>query len=190
MTGGTCDPVAQDCPSPNRCTIAHTTPATTFCESVAGTVQEFGPCRATATSDNCDRGMLCFGTTATSYCQRFCNQDADCGSTGWCAIALNSTSLHLCMQQCSAAAQNCSESGYGCYLVVTTSAQQRQACLPVGSVAAGQPCTNANSCAPGSICVASGSGHTCQQACDPSAPACSSGTCHAYSGVSGLGTCY
>ena len=189
-TGGSCDPVAQNCPSGARCTIMHVQPPQTFCDTNAGTVAEYQACRATATSDDCEGGLLCFGTTATSYCDRFCNQDTDCGSTGWCAISLNGTSLHLCMQQCSAATQNCSESGYACYLAVTTSGAQRQACLPAGNLAPGASCATANGCQPGSICVYGPNGNNaCRQACDPSAPACAAGSCQAYVGVSGLGFC-
>src|SRR5262249_42349595 len=132
---GACNPVTQDCPSGQRCTLNHNLPInTTFCEQGSGPQSEFMMCDPNSSTDNCTLGTVCLGVNATTrVCRRFCDNDTNCG-TNVCAISIgaNNGPLHACAQRCQVLMQNCTISGESCYLGLNTSNQPTQQCSRTG----------------------------------------------------------
>jgi hypothetical protein len=203
---GLCDPVVQDCPTGQRCTLNHNVPInTTFCEMGNGMQGEFMSCDPSQTSDNCLRSTVCLGVNATvRVCRKFCNADGDCGQNV-CAIIIGNTNgpLHACAQRCQVLNQSsCTITGEACYLGLNASDQPTQQCSTAGTRTEGQTCTIANDCMPGLMCInsrvgdASG-GFLCHKACNftgtgqcsPSGDCMNNGNCCGLSGQSGLGYC-
>jgi hypothetical protein len=170
-TGSTCDPVQQTCPGGQRCTLDHSTPPKLFCDASSGLQGEYQRCIATATSDECARGLTCLSNSQESTCRRFCAGNGDCG-TDVCSLGVGMTGLHACAQSCSVLTQGCTLPSEACYFATTVGAPAQQ-CLPAGSKTEGQTCAKPNDCARGLLCT--GTPLACRRPCDTSAPACPSG---------------
>jgi hypothetical protein len=204
---GACDPVAQTCPTGQRCTLNHNVPTnTTFCEMGNGTNAALAPCTPNQSSDDCLRGTVCLAVNAqTRVCRKFCNIDTDCGND-ICSIIIGNTigPLHACAQRCMVLQQStCTVQGEGCYLGLNNSMQPTQQCNTAGTKADGSECMISNDCLPGSLCLNLTTGDAmtgfhCHKSCNAgAATSCmanttdcgASGTCCPISNQGGLGYC-
>jgi hypothetical protein len=197
-----CDPVAQDCPGTQRCTLNHNVPTNTlFCESMAGTVADLGACTPNSSSDDCVKGDVCLTVSSTlRVCRHFCYSDTDC-SGNVCAIIIGQTAgpLHACAQSCSVLQQNCTITGEACYLGLNATNQATQQCSSAGTHAEGDTCAIANDCVAGQMClqVTGQSGFHCHRACmatsttqcQASSMCANNGLCCPLVNQNGLGYC-
>ena len=196
-----CDPVAQDCPGTERCTLNHNVPTNTlFCETAAGTVADLGSCTPNQSSDDCVKGDVCLTVSSTlRVCRHFCNSDTDC-SGNVCAIIIGQTAgpLHACAQSCSVLSQNCTITGEACYLGLNATNQATQQCNNAGTHAEGDVCAIANDCVAGQLClnVTGQTGFHCHRACTAATNGCAAnsgcannGLCCALVNQNGLGYC-
>ncbi|MBX5480272.1 MAG: hypothetical protein IRZ16_00260 [Myxococcaceae bacterium] len=189
---GECDLVAQNCPAGQKCTYVSDGGVSVRACTADGTDGEGAPCSLTATSNTCQKGLVCLPKTlpdgdAGTFCARFCYSNGDCANGEACFLTVapngNSERPLVCARPCDLFAQDCPP-GRGCYPGPTA-----PGCYPEGTVADGEPCTFSDECRPGSACV--------QQQCAPlcafpdGTPGCASGTCTplAIPGVSDAGAC-
>jgi hypothetical protein len=193
---GVCNPVSQDCPSGQRCTLNHAQPVNMlYCEPTAGTATEFQACTPNEASDDCVRGTVCL-TTGTNFCRKFCGNDNDCGNNNTCAIPIEGTPLYACAQHCTVLAQDCTLSGEACYLGRNAAGGTTQQCSPEGNLTSGTACSRSNDCQRGLLCVMTvsgdaGTGFFCRAACNPSqGSSCgTTETCTGFVSTPGLGYC-
>lgn len=200
---GECDPVAQDCPSGQKCTYVRQGDVASRRCVPDGTVTEGGACVSTTTPegefhDTCKAGLYCVDQPASDggtafACSRFCHGSEQCTAPRDCVEVLRfngSDELpRVCGEpgpKCDPLAQNCA-SALGCY----PSPQSGPVCVTAGSLEDGSPCTYSNDCRPGSACVKDGAGLVCRRLCrSPSGePACATGHCEPLQDFPGVGAC-
>jgi hypothetical protein len=144
-----CDPVAQDCADESDgCYPAEDG---TVCRP-RGVLGERQPC---ARDVDCRPGLFCDGEPAV--CTRFCCPASSSGGClpGTACVGFEGVLHGACRASCdptSAPASDgaCAE-GEACY---ATDGRGGTACLPTGTLDAGDPCTRANDCAAGLACLA------------------------------------
>ena len=171
--GAVCDPVQQTgCPVGDKCGIP---PACT----PAGTVGDGHIC-ATTGFDDCASPDICIGDGTAHLCRQACNVGTDChqaavasGTTaepnnlGRCLITLGGSTIKVCTLACNpvtnAGPSGCA-SGYACVYFETTPVPELTDCEPAGLLAENDDCSTAD-CAPGLVCVSTGTTHRCRQLC-------------------------
>jgi hypothetical protein len=123
-------------------------------------------------------GDLCAqrGPNSSAECAQFCSTDTDCkqpaagpaGNVGHCLLGLTGTSYMLCTTPCNpvtkAGATGC-PMGLACDYAGTQSIPELTDCAPAGTVTEGMACTQSTPCAPGLICIGSGTSGTCRDVC-------------------------
>lgn len=200
---GECDPVAQDCPSGNKCTYVRQGSATIRRCVPDGTDTEGSACQSTVTPegdfyDTCKAGLYCTDHPAPDgglafTCERFCHGGEQCTAPRDCTEVLRfmgSDELpRVCGEAgpvCDLLAQGCA-SPLGCY----PSPSSGPVCVTAGAVEDGAACTYSNDCRPGSACVKNGEGLACRRLCrSPSGePGCTSGRCEPLRDFTGVGAC-
>lgn len=110
---------------------------------------------------------VCVGVQGSdkSVCSPHCLADLECASSQ-CNKLTDSKGkvcdMGVTVAQCDPLAQNCSGAGQACY-----AGGQGFVCLAAGSVEAGQPCPEDNSCKAGHACVgkSTGSSGVCRKVC-------------------------
>lgn len=193
---GACDLVKQDCPAGEKCT--YVIDAGTFLRGCAaeGTGEEGQACTGTPSSNTCKKGLICVSGElgdggASSVCNRFCNSSAECTAPRHCFLLVEISGSEerplVCAEPppaCDPLAQDCVKSTDGCF-----PSSIGPTCFPAGNVSDGSPCTFANDCQKGSICV--DNSRTCRAICRfPSGnPSCASGTCTRLAGSTDAGVC-
>jgi hypothetical protein len=200
---GECDPVAQDCPSGNKCAYVSQGGTTSRRCVPDGTVDAGGACQSTATPagdfhDTCKAGLSCVDQPApdggTAFvCKKFCHASEQCTAPADCIEVLRFTGSdelpRVCAEpgpKCELLAQGCASS-LGCYPSPTSG----PVCVTAGAAEDGAPCTYSNDCRPGSACVNGGAGLRCHRLCrTPSGePGCASGRCEPLRDFAGVGAC-
>jgi hypothetical protein len=200
---GECDPVAQSCPTGNKCTYVRQGDMTSRRCVPEGTVTEGGACQSTATPegdfhDTCKAGLYCVDQPApdggTAFaCARFCHGSEQCTAPRDCVEVLRFAGSEelprVCGEPgpgCDPLAQDCA-SAQGCY----PSPQSGAVCVTAGTLEEGAPCAYSNDCQPGSACVRDAAGLVCLRLCrSPSGePGCATGRCEPLQGFTGVGAC-
>lgn len=176
---GSCDLVSQNCDAGLKC--AHVTDDGG--SSVRGCVPEGDAvegelCSRGQVADTCARGLVCLpevlsdGGVSTA-CARYCGGNDDCASEDACFLAVEPEGSMerplVCDRPCDLFTQDC-PSGRACY-----PGPVAPGCYPVGSVAAGEPCTYSDECAPTTACVNGACTPLCVLPSGP--PTCAAGTC-------------
>jgi len=178
---GVCMPLGKNvgavCSSSTECT-------TQICWSEQGAGLCLLPCinGACATGYTCDTGTaygpVCELSISTLAVGQSCDVAVQCMSQ-LCIAG-------ICRQPCSVAAPSC-PAGQGC---VPVSSDTQGACVTPGALAPGADCTQDFECS-SLLCVDTGTGRACAQACDPASGQCPDGTsCETLPELSGVGGCF
>lgn len=186
-----CDVGAQDCGEGKRCVHlrnADGTEARTCIPVDPAAVPAGGVCtrpNETAGEDTCAPGLFCsfYGGTAVPnsdpaeyerVCSRYCRHPKDCGEGELCVgIDFGVERTGLCRPRCTLLAEGNCPAQQKCSLVgLTTGTSQGAVCMPAGSAALGESCTDSNGCGEGATCLptAGGADHVCRPACTDSLP--------------------
>ena len=173
-----CNPVTQaGCETGNICTVGDQA-GNLYCVA-PGDIPAFGDCAADPSG--CSTG-LCLGTATEAICMPFCNTSADCPDGRLCNVGLQGTDFVFCGDapvSCDVLAQDC-PNNQGCYIASQAGDTQ---CASHNGKATGAACQYLNDCAPGNLCLGSGTG-TCTKLCDTAA---TPGTCAAGQTCQSLG---
>lgn len=175
---GSCDPLgANTCPGGQACRLASGQAA---CAAIAGTAIAAG--QACQVSEQCDHGLVCINLGEGARCTALCRAGSQgtCGDGAACSLELLGQS---CARLCAPLARPCDiysasgcAAGQKCGLARNPESGARYTgCIPAGPGQIGTLCTADGQCAPGTICVGTGTGESrCHQVCAPGggAPAC------------------
>jgi len=161
-----------------------------------------------ANNNDCGPGSQCFTFTAIGCsvmtCLRFCNHDDSlCGETGaFCNVPINcgtTAPFEACSRPCDPTGAGVGGCAAGLACFVYAGETTDCACAGLGGV--GAACTqnsgcngeaSCSGCQPGLSCVvptgaaAGSTGGACRPICNLAAPACPTGTCHAFDGSNRL----
>lgn len=157
VCAGTCDPTdATSCAPGEVCVLDGAEPR---CVTTAGVLARGMPC---VTVSDCRGGLGCF-RAASGAVQGVCDVPCCPGDTGTCSgVSLcggertlvdgTATSFGRCVnpQTCSLLDSASCHAGEGCYVLSADGATE---CRTAGTIAEGQTCDTASSCAPGLLCV-------------------------------------
>lgn len=152
---------------------------------------------------DCAPGLDCTALDGSGTCRRYCcdlNDTAGCPAGQFCRVLLADEGgasgdgpVALCdgCDRCTPAATDECPSEQGCYPL--PGGAECTACLPGGSVPAGEPCEAANDCEPGAGCFAvEGGERRCEAFCVLDGAKCESGNCRQVEGTTlpeGVGLC-
>lgn len=136
----------------------------------------------------CEPGSQCFQFNCAlegqpiKTCQRFCTEDATCGSGSRCNTAVPCgrfpAAFHICSLPCDpvGAAQSGCTTGLSCF--VFSGENTGCACSGPSRIGrAGSLCNSNDDCQPGLMCVAQGENKSCRPICRLASPTCAGGTC-------------
>lgn len=164
--GSSCNPVSQTgCAFGQKCAvivdqlspfIGHVGCAADGADAIGEACTEAS---AVGTADSCMAGGECYN----ELCHQICTTVSDSCSDGTCQTFVdglgNPLPTELCLFSCDPLAQDCAAANEGCYLA------RAAVCVRSGTAAIGAPCTYANNCVEGAICI--GSPGTCRALCGP-----------------------
>jgi hypothetical protein len=190
----TCDPVAQDCPGTQKCTLMEVPLGTSlvpFC-TAAGTATENQPCTRDGDAgvgyDDCAKGLLCINPPDGTQCLKFCESSAGCTRTRQFCSA--TPFLGFCLTACTIQGSDCpgGSSCAGSYEELGAGTRQ-PVCRVDGPVALGASCTADADCVANAFCA--GTPKTCRASCNGT-HGCTGGACTPLpntSGIIALGYC-
>jgi hypothetical protein len=158
--GGDCDPTGQHCcGGGERCTLVPDGAAdgglTEACAE-AGDGRQGTPC-ATGGDEVCAAGFWCYAHPMMSFCAKFCATSGDCPSdpqTSCGTIEELGTDYHVCTpvySECDALASTGCPDGFGCALQMLPTTIL-VSCLPTGTHAANEECSDGAGCVNGTAC--------------------------------------
>jgi len=112
-------------------------------------------------TDDCLAGGDCYRGT----CHDICTTVSDDCVDGLCVTFVdalgNPIDIEICLPSCDLLLQDCPGAGEGCYIA------GEPVCVGAGTVPTGDPCSFANSCLPGNICIGSAGDYRCRSVCGP-----------------------
>ena len=168
-----CDPVEQcGCPDGEACYVGSPSPGPVC--AAAGQRGEEGFCAVDA---ECTSGYGCAfaDTLDAGHCQRYCDDDADCGGfLALCNRTASATSdIRLCTSDCDPIDTSACAAGEKCTFGLGEDARWDANCSPHAGGLVFEPCTFESDCGPGLVCVADDIGATtCETLCLLSDPLC------------------
>jgi hypothetical protein len=147
-----CDPTAQSgCATGERCSRVALLDGSAVTTCVPdGTVPEGGACVAPQFgADDCVAGTKCHAGTCAAICIES-SAGCECTAPGYFP---EYASAGVCVSSCDPLAQDCGDPALGCYPTGASTT-----CAPPVAPAGnpGDPCTQLNQCAPGSVCTGAG----------------------------------
>jgi hypothetical protein len=178
---GACSVVPQaGCPTGQACDFGDPEDGPHECRAIseAGTVDDL----CTDLTD-CAAGFTCVGSGTRRACDRFCDNDSQCGLGSRCVdelLADDGDPLldRVCSNSCNVLAQTGCPTGFGCG-AFDDGDRDFTDCEVMGTRADGQTCTTATDCRAGSLCVNELDGETrCHAWCNLAQNTC---TCTAFS---------
>jgi hypothetical protein len=161
----------------------------------AGTAHEWDPC---ASEGDCAAGAACIGYAGTNVCMTFCDDAHACPQDESCYVNITDGMMpptqlaEVCGQVCSLLDQDCRFAPQGCYSSTEIARPEHGLCTSAGTGLQGDPCTRANDCSVGHLCITpSGGASICAQLCDRADgnPACGQGSCQPLNGHTQTGVC-
>ena len=175
---GPCDLVAQDCPSGNECVSIGTADGgdITACQPNGGGALKKGTACTGGGSNPCVAGTTCIsGRCAPACCNgndSICGDSIPEGFTGLCNISIvdkNAKSLYFACTYNAACkpfgVQPC-PNDYACLIKDQSGTATCTTIFQPPGVAENQPCTSANSCKDGMMCLSTGdAGSLCTYVC-------------------------
>ncbi len=146
-----CDPLAQDCGLGRGCFLEREGPTCLW----AG---RSGPGAVCRYANDCAPGLHCLGSRCLPLCPLGAGAgecDTECVHGSRPLVA----DLGVCLRpSCLDPSGACGE-GEGCYWSLAFQ------CDTAGTAEPGEPCAEANACAPGNVCVGSEDRYTCRRLC-------------------------
>lgn len=159
VRGGDCDPAGQHCcGAGERCTLVPDGEAEGGLREAcveAGDGRHGTPCAAG--DDVCGAGTWCYAHPMVSFCARFCTAGGDCPTdpmTTCGTLEELGVDYHVCtpaFSECDVLASTGCPADYGCVLQMLPT-NILVSCLPVGTHAVNEECSDGAGCAKGAGC--------------------------------------
>jgi hypothetical protein len=154
-----CDPIAQDCPSGQKCAVTGggmTTMPMPICV-MAGTVADGQPCTRTMGADDCAAGLTCARSAGGTMgiCRKYCTMDNQCDSGQKCAAGRFGQSIvGTCTPACTPFGNDCA-GGTNCSTPVASFGSTTNGfftCRTPGTAGPFEDCGGGVTCAANEFC--------------------------------------
>ncbi len=173
------------CTSPLVCDLDFTDLMGTSCRAVNMAGTETSTCYsgnpATAQPSYCAGGYVCLGSGTSAACERYCDENADCGQPrGQCVIQVTNAgtpipNVQVCSSNCNpanSAAGPCPPNQTKCGFFTVNNAltgmQNRDIvdCTAAGAGAHGATCSNDSTCSANTLCSTYNAQTRCRRVCN------------------------